>query len=120
MRNPLKSKPAPDPVLWARVTDLEGQLARARERIADLVQIEEAFILINSGDVPPALRFLQRKCVRQRQALRRKYGRMATWRFQVRTLNRLGRGLTRDEYLKARAEEPEALQKMIEEEQEAQ
>lgn len=48
--------------------------------------------------------WLQAKVAHQKAALDKLHSRVANQRFQLRTLNELGRGLTREEFLKAKAE----------------
>jgi hypothetical protein len=67
------------------------------------------------GDIPKATEWLQYKVWRQRLALDILNRKVVTQRFVLRTLEELGRGLTRDEYIKARDSQPENLQDRIEE-----
>jgi hypothetical protein len=76
-------------------TDLRSQLVElAAERDALRAQLE--------GDLPVATRWLQRKVWRQAAALDVLNRRVLTQRFVLRTLDELGRSLSRDEYRAAR------------------
>lgn len=66
------------------------------------------------GDLPRATAWLQWKVWRQREALDRLCRRVTAQRFVLRTLDELGRSLSREEYLAARAAAPEALQERLE------
>lgn len=76
--------------LRTRVLELEGEVSALSAEVA--------------GDLPRATAWLQTKVWRQRIALDVLNHKNATLRFRLRTTEHLGRGLTRDEYLKARAE----------------
>lgn len=67
------------------------------------------------GDIPKATYWLQTKVWRQRKALDNLNRRVVTQRFIIRTLEEMGRGLSREEYLEARAKQPENLKERIEE-----
>jgi hypothetical protein len=89
-------------------TDPQAELLELRQEVDALrAQLE--------GDLPRATAWLQWKVWRQRTALDRLNRRVATQRFVLRTLEQLGRGLSREEYLAARAAQPEQLQERIEE-----
>lgn len=76
--------------------DLRSQLVElAAERDALLAQLE--------GDIPAATRWLQRKVLRQASALDELNRRVVSQRFVLRTLDGLGRSLSKEEYLAARA-----------------
>lgn len=80
----------------ARAADLRAQVVElAAERDALRAQLE--------GDLPRATRWLQRKVWRQAAALDALNRRIVTQRFVLRTLDELGRSLTAEEYLTARA-----------------
>lgn len=68
------------------------------------------------GDLPRATAWLQWKVWRQRQELDRLNRRILSQRLALRTLEELGRGLSREEYLAARAAQPEQLRDRIDEE----
>jgi hypothetical protein len=74
--------------------------ADAIER-ADVQWIVQA---LESGDRDAAIYRLLSKCLRQRAALDLLHTRVVNQRFQLRTLNELGRGLSKEEFLAARAE----------------
>jgi hypothetical protein len=77
------------------MTDLQAELAELRaERDILRAQLEK--------DLPTATRWLQRKVWRQAVALDALNRRIVTQRFVLRTLDELGRSLTRAEYLAAR------------------
>lgn len=69
------------------------------------------------GDLPRATAWLQWKVWRQRVALDLLNRRVVSQRFALRTLDELGRGLSREEYLAARARQPEQLRDRIDEEE---
>ncbi len=75
--------------------DLRAQLVElAAERDALRAQLE--------GDLPAATRWLQRKVWRQAAALDTLNRRVVSQRFVLRTLDKLGRSLTVEEYRTAR------------------
>ena len=77
------------------MTDLQAELAELRaERDILRAQLEK--------DLPTATRWLQRKVWRQAVVLDALNRRIVTQRFVLRTLDELGRSLTRAEYLAAR------------------
>ncbi|GAA4245047.1 hypothetical protein [Dactylosporangium darangshiense] len=63
----------------------------------------EALAAQFDGDLAKATRWLQRKVLRQAAALDALNRRVVTQRFVLRTLDELGRSLTADEYVAARA-----------------
>lgn len=69
------------------------------------------------GDLPRATSWLQWKVWRQREELDRLNRRILSQRLALRTLEELGRGLSREEYLEARARQPEQLRDRTDEEQ---
>lgn len=71
---------------------------RCQEQERELVALRAQV----NGDTPTATRWLQGKVTSQRAALDALNRRVVTQRFVLRTLNELGRGLSREEYLKAR------------------
>jgi hypothetical protein len=77
-------------------TDLRSELVElAAERDALRAQLE--------GDLPSATRWLQAKVWRQARALDALNRRVVSQRFVLRTLDRLGRTLSAEEYRAARA-----------------
>jgi hypothetical protein len=90
-------------------TDPQDELRALRQEVEALrAQLE--------GDLPQATAWLQWKVWRQRLALDRLNRRVVTQRFVLRTLDQLGRGLSREEYLTHRAAQPDPLQVRIDEE----
>lgn len=80
-------------------TGIRRELAEARAEAAALrAQVE--------GDPSLAKSFYQRKSYRQTLAADRAHSRLVRQRFELRTLNELGRGLTREEWLAARNATP--------------
>lgn len=73
-----------------------------RAQLVELIAERDAIRAQLEGDLPPATRWLQRKVWRQAEALDRLNRSVVTQRFVLRTLDRLGRSLTRDEYRAAR------------------
>lgn len=63
----------------------------------------KAYEAMEDGDIPEACRWLQSKAHRQAVALDRLNRRVSNQRLQLRTLNELGRGLTVEEFLEAKA-----------------
>ena len=68
------------------------------------------------GDLPRATSWLQWKVWRQRAELDRLNRRILSQRLALRTLEALGRGLSREEYLQAREAQSEILRERIDEE----
>jgi hypothetical protein len=66
------------------------------------------------GNIPKATDWLQWKVWRQRVALDALNRRVVNQRFVLRTIEELGRGLSREEFLAAKARQPEAIQDRIE------
>lgn len=86
------------------------------KEILELKMERDALLKQIAGDPEYTLYFYQRKALRQRDALDRLNRRVVTQRFVLRTLEELGRGLSKDEYLKAReAVENEQLRERIDE-----
>lgn len=84
-------------------SELTEALAAAKAQIAELkdqLRIDEK---IAAGDIPTAVYWLQTKAHRQAKALDRLNRRVLNQRFQLRLINDLNRGLTRDEWLAAKA-----------------
>jgi hypothetical protein len=75
----------------------------AEETVAELRAERDALLAQIAGDPELALYFYQRKAIRQRAALDAMNRRLVSQRFVLRTLEQLGRGLSRDEYVAARA-----------------
>jgi len=90
-----------DTTMAQRIVELESEVNHLRAQL--------------EGDMPKATGFLQWKVWRQRNALDILNHKVVTQRFVLRTLEELGRGLTREEYIKARDSQPEKLQARIEE-----
>jgi hypothetical protein len=86
-----------------------------RSEIRELKGEIEALKAQLEGDIPKATAWLQWKCWRQRKALDTLNHKVVSQRFVLRTLEELGRGLTRDEYIEARAKQPGKLLDRIEE-----
>lgn len=107
-----RRKPSPDDY----VTGLEETVAAQAAVIADLQLDRKILDAIRLSDIPASLRFLQRKATNQRKALDLLNRRVVSQRFVLRTLEGLGRSLTRDEYVAARSAEPAKLQERIDEE----
>jgi uncharacterized coiled-coil protein SlyX len=97
------------------VAGLEETIGKMQERLADLQLDRDILEAIKRQDIPQSLWFLQRKTTRQRKALDRLNRRVVSQRFVLRTLDGLGRSLTRDEYVAARDAEPEQLRERIDE-----
>jgi hypothetical protein len=74
-----------------------------RSELVELAAERDALRAQLEGDLPSATRWLQRKVWRQAAALDALNRRVVSQRFVLRTLDRLGRGLTAEEYLAARA-----------------
>lgn len=74
-----------------------------RARVVELQAERDALRAQLDGDLPAATRWLQRKVWRQAVALDALNRRVVTQRFVLRTLDRLGRSLTAEEYRAARA-----------------
>lgn len=69
--------------------------------MASLAEVQAENLVLRElleGKVPEAAAWLMAKVARQRAALDRLHTRVVNQRFQLRTLNELGRGLTRDEF----------------------
>lgn len=88
-------------------------LADKNREIRELKSELEAYKAQLEGDIPKATAWLQWKVWRQRIALDKLNHRVVSQRFVLRTLDELGRGLSREEYLAARARQPENLQARI-------
>ena len=74
-----------------------------RSRLVELAAERDALLAQLEGDLPAATRWLQRKVLRQAAALDQLNRRVVSQRFVLRTLDGLGRSLSKDEYLAARA-----------------
>ena len=74
-----------------------------RARLAELTAERDALrAQLESGDIPAATRWLQRKVWRQGTALDRLNRKVVSQRFVLRTLDQLGRSLTGEEFGAAR------------------
>jgi uncharacterized coiled-coil protein SlyX len=93
------------------MTDTEREL---RSQILELQRDVRALEDQLEGNIPGATYWLQTKVVRQRRALDRMNRTLVSQRFVLRTMDGLGRSLTREEYLAARAQQPERLRERIE------
>jgi hypothetical protein len=90
--------------------NVEAQAAVAEARAAERAMLDQL-----EGRIPEATYWLQMKVLRQRRALDARQRKAESRAFVLRTLEKLGRGLTREEYLEARAAEPsERLRERIE------
>lgn len=77
------------------IANLRSQVFALREEVAGLKAKLD-------GDRDEAFSRLMTSKDRQREALDRLHTRVVNQRFHLRTLNELGRGLTKEEYLEAR------------------
>jgi hypothetical protein len=85
-----------------------------RQQVAELREEAAILRLARDGDRDEAFSRLLSKCDRQRRALNDMNRRNASLRFALRLVNRLGRGLSRDEYVTARdAEQNEQLKSRL-------
>jgi hypothetical protein len=84
-----------------------------RRQLAELQHDNQALRDQISGNIPGATAWLQTKAWRQQRALNVLNRRVLSQRFVLRELERLGRGLSREEYLAARNAVPEALRERI-------
>lgn len=91
----------------------DNALAEARNKIWALESEVAALQAQLDGNIPKATEWLQWKVWRQRTALDALNRKVVNQRFVLRTLEELGRGLSREEFLKAKATQPEALQERI-------
>lgn len=82
----------------------------ARMKIVELEAENRILRAQLEGDFPSATAFLQTKVWRQKSALDYLNRRVLTQRFVLRTLEELGRGLTTEEFLAAKAAQSETLQ----------
>lgn len=90
-----------------------------RKLAAQVVELKSEIGALNAqldGNIPKATEWLQSKVWRQRLALDTLNRRVVTQRFILRTLNELGRDLTREEYIQARDAQREGLKDRIAEE----
>lgn len=78
--------------------------------LKDRVRILEAQL---EGNIPDATFWLYRKVNQQRKALDILNHRVVSQRFVLRTLEELGRGLSREEYISARDAQPDNLKERI-------
>ena len=77
------------------VLKLKNEAYELRDEIAALKALID-------GDIPAGVSRLMSKADRQRAALDKLHTRVVNQRFHLRTLNELGRGLTKEEYEAAR------------------
>lgn len=88
------------------MNDQTELLSQAQQRIALLnAQIAELEAL-KRGDLPAGMARMQHRMARQSQALDRLNRRVLSQRMRLRTINELGRDLTKEEYLAARDAHP--------------
>jgi hypothetical protein len=90
-----------------------SEIDTLRSRLVELEAENEALTAQLEGRIPDATAWLQRKVWNQRKALDILNHRVVGQRFQLRTLNQLGRGLSAEEYKAARAAEAPELQTRI-------
>jgi hypothetical protein len=93
-----------------RIRELETEVAR-------LTVDRNILEAIRKCDTPSALFWYQRKCMAQRRALDVLNRRVISQRFVLRTMDRLGMSLTREQYTQARDAEREELRERIDAEQ---
>lgn len=84
------------------VVDQREEVAALRQELASVKTDNLALRAQLEGNIPQATAWLQAKVWRQRQVLDRENRTIISQRFVLRTLEALGRGLTREEYLTAR------------------
>lgn len=84
------------------VADQREEVLALRARVNDLTGENQALRDQLEGNIPAATAWLQTKVWRQRAVLDRENRTLIGQRFALRTLESLGRGLTREEYLLAR------------------
>ena len=85
------------------MTTIDANAPDLRSRLVELAAERDALLAQLDGDFPAATRWLQRKVLRQAAALDELNRRVVSQRFVLRTLDGLGRSLSKDEYLAARA-----------------
>jgi tRNA A37 N6-isopentenylltransferase MiaA len=86
------------------MSETEEKLAIAQAEIRELKAQLTIDKLVAAGDTVAATQWLQAKARRQARALEVLNRRVVNQRFQLRLLNDLGRGLTKEEWLAAKAE----------------
>lgn len=86
------------------MNEIEEKLAVANAKIRELESQLKINAFVEAGETLNATRWLQEKTIRQARALDRLNTRVLNQRFQLRTLNDLGRGLTTEEFLSAKAD----------------
>lgn len=84
--------------------DVQETVWQLRQQIHDLTGEVAALRAQLEGRIPDATAWLQNKVWSQRVALNRLNTRVVNQRFQLRTLNQLGRGLTAEEFRAALAD----------------
>jgi hypothetical protein len=84
------------------VPDYREEVAALRAKVHELESDNAALRAQLEGNIPEATAWLQAKVWRQRAVLNRENRKLISQRFVLRTLEALGRGLTREEYLTAR------------------
>lgn len=88
------------------MTIVTDELTELKDRVRILeTQLE--------GNIPDATFWLYRKVNQQRKALDILNHRVVSQRFVLRTLEELGRGLSREEYISARDAQPDNLKERI-------
>lgn len=90
------------------VDELRRKVFDLHLRNAELSSDNVALRAQLEGNIPLATAWLQAKVDRQRKVLNQRNRTAVGQRFVLRTLESLGRGLTRDEYIVARKAEPNA------------
>jgi hypothetical protein len=84
-------------------TDVRRELAQAKADLRGMESENQALRQIIDDSYPGKMPWDLRKVARQRRALDQLNRKVLTQRFVLRTLEELGRGLTRQEYLSAKA-----------------
>lgn len=87
------------------ITDPQEKIRELQRELTELRDENYGLRTQLEGDLPRATAWLQRKAWSQRVALARLVQRNTRLRWQLRQVEALGRGLSREEYLTARMEE---------------
>jgi hypothetical protein len=90
---------------------LHAEVTALRARLVEVTAERDALRAQLEGDLPEAMRWLQRKVWRQRAALDALNRRVLAQRIVLRKLDELGRSLTTDEYRAARSRIADALRR---------